>query len=64
MTNNNSVGYLEEMIPKFKQAIDDAIAAGERPPQRVRTLWMECQKRKMQIENACGQGAMTIEEYT
>ncbi len=63
MSNNNCVSYLELLISTFKSEIDSSIENGDRPKPRSRQLWMECQKRKTQIENACGQGAITPEEY-
>lgn len=63
MANNNCVSYLELVIPRFKANIDEAMAKGERPNPRIRSLWMECQKRKNVIEGACGNGQMTMEEY-
>ena len=51
------------MIPKFNAEIQASMAEGTRPDPRTRSLWMECQKRKMIIEAACGNGTMTPEEY-
>lgn len=51
------------MIPQFKAEIDGSMQKGERPNPRIRSLFMECQKRKIVIETACGSGQMTMDEY-
>ena len=53
MNNNNCVSYLEALTPRFKKQMDEAIANGERPKPRIKTLWMEFQKRARNIQNAC-----------
>lgn len=63
MSNNNCISYLEVLVPRFKGEMDQAISNGERPSARSKEMWMECTKRKNTIMAACGQGAMTVEDY-
>lgn len=63
MANNNCVSYLEELIPKLNADIQAALKEGTRPDPKTRGLWMECTKRKHQLEMACGNGTLSPEEY-
>jgi hypothetical protein len=39
------------------------MAKGERPNPATKKLWQDCMKKKGEIENACGTGEMTPEQY-
>jgi len=53
MANNSCMSYLEAMIPKLNDQIQASIKEGTRPDPRIRTLWMDMQKRKNVIMQAC-----------
>ncbi len=53
MSNNNCMSYLEILVPRFKNEMDQSIAKGERPSARSKEMWIECTKRKNTIMAAC-----------
>ena len=64
MANNVNMSYLEKMIPTYNEKMQQALKSGDRTTMKhYQTLWMEGTKKKNSIEQACGSGAMTIEEY-
>ena len=52
MNNNNCISYLELLVDRFKGQMDAAMAKGERPTSRVKSMWMDCTKRKGNIISA------------
>ena len=64
MGNNVNISYLEKMIPTYNERMQQALKGGDRTTMKYyQTLWMEGTKKKNSIEQACGSGAMTIDEY-
>lgn len=64
MANNVCMSYLEKVIPVFKEKMETALNKGDRTTMKhFQALWMESTKKKNAIEQACGNGAMTPEEY-
>lgn len=61
--NLNCMSVLEKKVPEFKAAVDKAIASGTRPSPQLRQMWMDANRRMMQIQAACGNGTMTPEQY-
>ena len=57
------VSYLEKVIPRFQKVVQDAIKNETIPDKRIRALYLECKKRKMQIESAIENENMTIDQY-
>ena len=64
MTNNVCMSVLEKLIPVFNDKMQAALQSGDRTTMKhYQALWMESTKKKNAIEQACGSGAMTPEEY-
>ena len=64
MANNVNMSYLEKMIPVYNERMQQALKASDRTTMKhYQALWMEGTKKKNTIEQACGAGSMTIEEY-
>lgn len=59
----NCISYLETVHPQFKAILDSKMSKGERPDSRIKSLWLECQKRSMQLQNAIGAGQLSEEDY-
>ena len=64
MANNVCMSYLEKKIPHFNDKMQAALQSGDRATMKYyQALWMESTKKKNGIEQACGNGAMTPEQY-
>ncbi len=63
MNNNNCASYLELMISRSKAQLDQAVAEGRPVEPRVKKLWLDCMTRLKQLENACGGGTLSPEDY-
>ena len=63
MNNNNCASYLELLVSRSKAQLDQAISE-ERPVEpRIKKLWLESMTRLKQLENACGSGTLSPEDY-
>ena len=62
--NLSCMSYLEKKVEEFKNNMDAALKAGKRDLMKAwQARWIAANQKKTTIENACGNGQLSPEDY-